>query len=67
MHELLVIPAAAGRLHEAGPGPELLVSEVVRVREDGSEERTFPTIRALAQRFGISQSAVGKKRSEMIG
>ena len=35
--------------------------EVVRVREDGSEERTFPTIRALAQRFGISRSAVGDK------
>ncbi|HYQ02749.1 MAG TPA: hypothetical protein VER96_28955 [Polyangiaceae bacterium] len=35
--------------------------EVVRVREDGSEERSFPTIRALAQRFGISRSAVGEK------
>ena len=32
--------------------------EVVRVREDGSEQRTFPTIRAIAQRFGISLSVV---------
>ncbi len=35
--------------------------EVVRVREDGSEERTFPSIRAIAQRFGISRSVVGEK------
>ena len=35
--------------------------EVVRVREDGSEERTFPTIRAVAQRFGISRSVVGER------
>jgi len=35
--------------------------EVVRVRSDGSEERTFPTIRAIAQRFGISRSVVGAK------
>lgn len=35
--------------------------EVVRVRDDGSEERTFPSIRAIAQRFGISRSMVGEK------
>jgi len=35
--------------------------EVVRVREDGSEERAFPTIRAIAQRVGVSRSAVGEK------
>jgi hypothetical protein len=35
--------------------------EVVRVREDGSEERAFPTIRAIAQRFGISRSVVRGK------
>lgn len=35
--------------------------EVVRVRGDGSEERTFPSIRAIAQRFGISRSIVGEK------
>lgn len=35
--------------------------DVVRVREDGFEERKFPTIRAIAQRFGISRSVVGEK------
>jgi len=35
--------------------------EVVRVREDGSEERVFLTIRAIAQRFGVSRSTVGEK------
>jgi len=43
--------------------------EGVRVREDGSEERTFPTIRAIAQRFGISRSVVGEKafRDDWVG
>ena len=41
--------------------------EVVRVREDGSEERTFPSIRAVAQRFGVSRSVVGERRSATIG
>lgn len=42
--------------------------EVARVREDGSEERTFPSIRAIAQRFGISRSVVGQKalRSDWV-
>ena len=35
--------------------------EVARVREDGSEQRVFLTIRAIAQRFGVSRSAVGEK------
>lgn len=35
--------------------------DVVRVRDDGSEERTFPSIRAIAQRFGICRSIVGEK------
>src|SRR5437762_13683540 len=35
--------------------------DVVRVRDDGSEERRFPTIRTIAQRFGISRSLVGEK------
>jgi hypothetical protein len=35
--------------------------EVVRVREDGSEDRSFPSIRSLAQRFGVSRSVVGEK------
>jgi len=38
-----------------------IFGEVVRVREDGSEERTFPSIRAIAQRLGISRSVVGQK------
>lgn len=43
--------------------------EVVRVREDGSEERTFPSIRAVAQRFGVSRSAIGEKalRDDWVG
>jgi hypothetical protein len=35
--------------------------EVVRVCDDGSQERIFPSIRAIAQRFGISRSIVGAK------
>lgn len=35
--------------------------ELVRVRSDGFEERTFPTIRAIAERFGISRSVVGDR------
>ena len=38
-----------------------IFGEVLRVRDDGSEERTFPSIRAIAQRFGISRSMVGEK------
>jgi hypothetical protein len=43
--------------------------EVVRVREDGTEDRAFPTIRAIARRFGISRSTVGERalRNEWVG
>jgi len=42
-------------------GKLYVFGEVVRVRADGSEERSFPSIRAIAQRFGISRSVVGER------
>jgi len=35
--------------------------EVVRVRSDGSEDRSFPSIRAIADRFGLARSVVGNR------
>jgi hypothetical protein len=35
--------------------------ELVRVRDDGFEDRAFPSIRDIARRFRISRSAVGDR------